>query len=104
MKQIVLSLAPLPAELVKALILQTQGVPDFEVIAGHDMGGEELAEAFSRADAVLGDYTFKQGITGETITNAASIKLIQQPSVGYEHIDVEACSARGIRRTSGTSA
>ena len=62
MKQVVLSLAPLPAELVKALILQTVGVPDFDVVFGHEMSREELTEAMARADVVLGDYTFKQGI------------------------------------------
>lgn len=97
MKQIVLSLAPLPAELVKAFILQTPGVPDFEVTGGHDMTEGELAEAFSRADVVLGDYTFKQGISQGLLARARSLKLIQQPSVGYQHIDAAACRAAGIR-------
>ena len=36
---IVLSLAPLPAEIVKAFILQTPGVPEFEMVAGkRDVG------------------------------------------------------------------
>lgn len=97
MKQIVLSLAPLPAELVKAFILQTPGVPDFEVAGGHDLTGEELAKAFTRADVVLGDYTFKQGISSDLLAGARSLKLIQQPSVGYQHIDAAACRAAGIR-------
>ncbi|HNY64113.1 MAG TPA: 2-hydroxyacid dehydrogenase [Deltaproteobacteria bacterium] len=97
MKQVVLSLAPLPAELVKALILQTQGVPDFDVIEGHGMGQEELEEALSRADAVMGDYTFRQGISSNLVAHARSVKLIQQPSVGYQHIDVGACAAAGIK-------
>lgn len=96
MKQI-LSLAPLPAEIVRALILQTEGVPDFNIVDGHEMNKEDLADALSRSDIVLGDYTFKQGIGPEVLGKAGSIKLIQQPSVGYQHIDVAACSDRGIR-------
>ncbi len=97
MKPVVLSLAPLPADLVKALILQTGGVPDFDVVYGNGMSRRELIEAFARADAVLGDYTFKQGIDREVLERASSLKLIQQPSVGYQHIDINACTQAGIR-------
>jgi phosphoglycerate dehydrogenase-like enzyme len=97
MKQVVLSLAPLPADLVKALILQTGGVPDFDVVFGHEMSRQELAEAIARADVVLGDYTFKQGIDRDVLGKASSVKLIQQPSVGYQHIDVDACTQANIR-------
>jgi glyoxylate reductase len=93
----VLSLAPLPADLVKLLIRQTPDVPDFEVVPGHGLGGHELREALSRADVVLGDYTFKQKIDGQNLSAAERLKFIQQPSVGYQHIDVDACTARGIR-------
>lgn len=93
----VLSLAPLSVELVKLLIRQTPGVPDFEVIPGNEMPKEELIKSFSEADAVLGDYTFKQKITAETVSTARNLKFIQQPSVGYQHIDVDACTARGIK-------
>ena len=31
------------------------------------------------------------------MAKAGPLKLIQQPSVGYQHIDIEACSERGIR-------
>lgn len=97
MKQTVLSLAPLPADLVKALILQTGGVPDFDVVFGHEMSRQELAEVIARADAVLGDYTFKQGIDKEVLGQASSLKLIQQPSVGYQHIDIDACTEAKVR-------
>jgi len=97
MNQIVLSLIPLPAQLVKSLIRRTQGVPDFEVVAGHDMSDEEIKRYFLEADVVLGDYTFKHKITADLLSGARKLKLIQQPSVGYQHIDVEACTARGIK-------
>jgi phosphoglycerate dehydrogenase-like enzyme len=96
MSKIVLSLAPLSAEIVKLLIQQTPDVPDFDVIPGHELSEKEVREAFSNADVVLGDYTFQQAITAETISAAQNLKLIQQPSVGYQHIDVGACTAKGI--------
>jgi len=94
---IVLSMAPLPGELVAAFIRQTPGVPEFEVIAGHDMTDADLRDAAARADVILGDFTFRRSITAEIAAAARKVTLIQQPSVGYQHIDVEACTARRIR-------
>jgi phosphoglycerate dehydrogenase-like enzyme len=96
MARTVLSLAPLQAELVKLLIMQTPGVPDFEVVAGHDMSAEEIRKHILEAEVVLGDYTFKREITADLVSRARNLKFIQQPSVGYQHIDVEACTANGI--------
>jgi phosphoglycerate dehydrogenase-like enzyme len=97
MAKIVFSLAPLSAEIVKFLIQQTPDVPDFEVISGNEMTAEEIKNIFSKADVVLGDYTFKHKITPDTVSETSNLKLIQQPSVGYQHIDVGACTARGIK-------
>lgn len=96
MAHTVVSLAPLPADLVKLLIQQTPGVPEFEVVAGHGRPDEEVRQCIAEADVVLGDYTFKHKITADLVSRARRLKLIQQPSVGYQHIDVEACTARGI--------
>ena len=97
MAKIVLSLSPLSAEIVKLLIKQNPDVPDFEVISGHEMSEEEVKDNFSRADVVMGDYTFNQKITTDTIATSNHLKLIQQPSVGYQHIDVKACTVKGIK-------
>jgi phosphoglycerate dehydrogenase-like enzyme len=98
MEKTLLSMAPIPVEVLKALLVQlSPGVGDTNVIAGHDMSAEELAKAFAKADIVLGDYTFKRGIGRELLAKAGPLKLIQQPSAGYEHIDIKACSERGIR-------
>lgn len=55
-----------------------------------------LAKAFAKADAVLGDYTFRHCIGKELVAKAGPLKLIQQPSAGYDNIDIKACSDRGI--------
>ncbi len=97
MPKMVLTLSPLSADIIKFIISQTPVVPDFEVISGHEMSGEEVRKTFSVVDVVLGDYTFKQKITADIVSAARNLKFIQQPSVGYQHIDVEACTARGIK-------
>lgn len=94
MAKVFFSLAPLPAEIIDLLIRQSPDVSDFEVIDGHEMSAEEIRENISRADIVLGDYTFWHKITADTLSAAHNLKLIQQPSVGYQHIDVAACTAR----------
>jgi len=104
MSQIVLSLAPLSAELVELLIRQTPDVPDFKVIAGHDMDAGQVMEAMKDADVVLGDYTFHQAVTQDMVAGAKRLKVIQQPSVGYQHIDVDACTRHGILVTNTAGA
>jgi len=95
MKKILLSLAPVSVETLKSLIQRSPGVPEFDVIDGHDLGGEELTSAFAKADVVLGTWTFKR-IGKDLVAKAGSLKLIQQPSIGYDNIDLKACSERGI--------
>lgn len=56
----------------------------------------DLQSAIDEADILLGDFTFARQITAATIQNASKLKLIQQPSVGYQHIDVAACAAKKI--------
>jgi D-3-phosphoglycerate dehydrogenase / 2-oxoglutarate reductase len=96
MKKTLLSLAPVPVQQLKILVQRAPGVPEFDVIDGHDMSEEELAKPFARADVVLGTWTFKR-IGKDLVAKAGPLKLIQQPSVGYDNIDIKACSERGIR-------
>ena len=96
MSQVVLSFAPLSAELVELLIRQAPDVPDFAVIAGYDMDAGQIRQAIKDADIVLGDYTFHQAINEDVVAGAKQLRFVQQPSVGYQHIDVDACARRGI--------
>ena len=95
MKKTLLSLAPVSIETLKSLI-QRSGVPEFDIIDAHDMSEEALAEVFAKADVVLGTWTFKR-IGMDLIAKAGPLKLIQQPSIGYDNIDIKACSECGIR-------
>jgi hypothetical protein len=58
MKKILLSLAPISVETLKSLIQRSPGVPELDVIDGHDMSEEELVKAFAKADVVVGTLTF----------------------------------------------
>ena len=86
MKKNLLSLAPVSLETLKSLIQRSPGVPEFDLIDGHDMSGEELAKAYATADVVLGTWTFKR-IGKDLVARAGSVKLIQQPSIGYNNIE-----------------
>lgn len=57
---------------------------------------EAAAEAVADADIVIGDYVFDVAITAQVIERMQRCRLIQQPSVGYQHIDVAAAAGRGI--------
>ena len=57
---------------------------------------ERLAKELAEADIVIGDYTFKVPITAKMVDSMKKVKLIAQPSTGYDHIDLEACKRRGI--------
>jgi phosphoglycerate dehydrogenase-like enzyme len=96
MKKTLLSLAPVPVQQLKSLVQHLPGVPDIDVIDGNSMSPAELAKAFAKADVVLGDYTFKHRIGKELVAKAGPLKLIQQPSSGYDNIDITACSDRRI--------
>jgi phosphoglycerate dehydrogenase-like enzyme len=54
------------------------------------------ADAVGLADIVLGDYLFEVPITRRVIDEMRHCRLIQQPSVGYQQIDVDAATERHI--------
>ncbi|TAL31634.1 MAG: hydroxyacid dehydrogenase [Spirochaetes bacterium] len=98
MKKKIVSMSPLPPDILRMLI-EGAGVSvpdDFEIINANPLEGDALIDAVREADVIMGDYTFNKRITPEIARAAKRVKLIQQPSVGYQNIDVDACTARGI--------
>jgi len=91
-----LCLSPLPVATLRFLLNLSPGIGDTQIITVDDMNDDDVAKAFASADVVLGDFTFKHRIGPDLVAKAGPIKLIQQPSVGYEHIDIKACSSRRI--------
>jgi len=96
----ILVLSPLPEALVQALFdakLAGSAEPlvvDIETYAGSSRA--ELLEAVKGADVIIGDYTFNTVLDEEVLSAAAPCLLVQQPSVGYQHIDVDAAARVGI--------
>lgn len=95
-----LVLSPLPEQLVLALIkmkLEETG-SSAELVAKTCSGTTpgELRESLAWADVVIGDYTFKIALDANAMKAAAPCLLVQQPSAGYQHIDVEAAAREGI--------
>ncbi len=95
----ILVLSPLPAGLVNALLQQSAcgaDIGDVEIESYQGGTREELLAAVARADIIIGDYTFRLGLDAGTLRAAERCKLVQQPAVGYQHIDVEAAAEAGI--------
>ncbi|MEM4494137.1 MAG: 2-hydroxyacid dehydrogenase, partial [Pyrobaculum sp.] len=71
-------------------------IEDIEVVTLFEPNYEEVARQVADADVVVGDYTFRIKIDADLCQKMSKVKLIQQPSTGYDHIDVVACAKRGI--------
>jgi len=67
---------------------------DFVTVSEPDM--DRLKKELMDTDVVIGDFTFKVPITAEMCDSMTKVKLIAQPSTGYDHIDIAACRGKGI--------
>lgn len=98
MKKKIVSLCTLGPELL-SMMIRGNGCTcpdDVEVIGAHHLPDSEIAGLLRDADIIFGDYTFIKSITGEMARAAKKARLVQQPSVGYQNIDVDAFTAAGI--------
>jgi phosphoglycerate dehydrogenase-like enzyme len=95
-----LVLSPLPEALVKALfdarVAEGGAEYEVEILTYSGETREELEKAVSWADVIIGDYTFNTAMDEAVMRAAAPCLLIQQPSVGYQHIDTDAAASAGI--------
>lgn len=97
----VVVLSPVPEALIKMWatpIAQKYGIPieDIDVVTIFEPNYEEVARQVADADVVVGDYTFRVKINADLCQKMSKVRLIQQPSTGYDHIDIGACAKRGI--------
>ena len=97
----IVSFTPYPAEILRALFMPLaeemgfQGELEFKVI--RDLSDRErLQRELEDADVVIGDFTFEIPIDRDMIMHMKRVRLIQQPSTGYDHIDIEAAREAGI--------
>lgn len=85
---LVVSTAPVPPELfVGALPEGTRVIR---------VGADEVVAAVPDAEVIIGDWEHRIRITREVAEAARRCRLIQQPSAGYENIDIAAAAAAGI--------
>ncbi|HOT43881.1 MAG TPA: 2-hydroxyacid dehydrogenase [Spirochaetota bacterium] len=98
MKKKIVSLSTLGPELLMVM-MRNNGIVDpdnVEVIGANHLPDRNIVELVKDADVIFGDFCFNKNITAEMARAAKKAKLIQQPSVGYQNIDVEACTGAGI--------
>jgi phosphoglycerate dehydrogenase-like enzyme len=94
----VVSLSPLPTSLVRSFFASQAsrlGI-DVEVIGISKYDLATFQKELPLADYIIGDYSFAIPITAEMVDLMMKVKLIQEPSTGYDHIDTEACKKKGI--------
>jgi glyoxylate reductase len=93
---IIVNMTPLPSALVRSLIsMYAQGLA-VEVVDAYGKPKESILAQLERAHIVIGDYTFRMKIGKEELDRMKHVKLIAQPSTGYDHIDVEYAAKKGI--------
>ena len=94
----VLILSPMPEGLIRLFFAESMEKYKIEAHfkTVNDPDTEKLKAELEDADIVIGDYTFKIPITSDMVGAMNKVRLIAQPSTGYEHIDLAACKKKGI--------
>jgi len=94
----VLVLSPMPEGLIRLFFAESLEKDKIEAdfVTINDPGSETLSKELAEADVIIGDYTLKVPITAAMVDSMSKVKLIAQPSTGYDHIDLAACRRKGI--------
>jgi phosphoglycerate dehydrogenase-like enzyme len=92
----ILSTIPLPGELLREPLKTRIPGLDFSIADAHRASEEKLLAEVADADIILGDYTGATLITRRVAAAGKRLKFIQQPSVGYNNIDINACREMNI--------
>jgi lactate dehydrogenase-like 2-hydroxyacid dehydrogenase len=94
----VLVLSPMPEGLIRLMF--AEAIEKYKIEAEfrtvNDPDPQNLKQELRDADVIIGDYTFRIPITAEMVESMSRVKLIAQPSTGYDHIDLAACRRKGI--------
>jgi glyoxylate reductase len=89
----VVSTSPLPLDAVRRFVPKDA---EADIVIVDPRTEDAAVEAVRGADIVIGDYVFQIPITRRVVEAMDACSLIQQPSTGYQQIDVEAAAERGI--------
>jgi phosphoglycerate dehydrogenase-like enzyme len=95
----ILVLSPVPEEVVKTLLeakVTDEQIRDIRLVCYAGSSKKELVEAVSDAYVIIGDYTNNIAMDAEVIRAAKECVFIQQPSTGFQHIEVDEAARQGI--------
>jgi phosphoglycerate dehydrogenase-like enzyme len=92
------SFSPLPEGVINSFFAQAIAKYHLKIYVTvlNEPSLEQIKKEVADADYIIGDYSFRIPITSEIVSAMKKVKLIQQPSTGYEHIDIVACREKGI--------
>ena len=98
------ALAPLPAELLQALVAPVG--EDVQVVVPETRDRAGVRAVLAESDIVLGDWTAELGLGPEDVVDGPRLRFVQQPSVGVEHYDLDGLAAAGVAvaNTAGANA
>jgi glyoxylate reductase len=86
--------APLPTDAVRRFFADAGS--DVDVVVVEPRTEAAAADAMIDADIVIGDYSFEIPIRRAAIDRMTRCRLIQQPSAGFQQIDIDAAAERKI--------
>lgn len=92
----VVCFSPVPSPVLEQWLVAQSGQAGLKVVSIDECSGDSWEESLANAEVVLGDYTFRHWIDEPFLARLPKLRFVQQPSVGYQHIDLEACRRRGV--------
>ena len=94
----ILVFSPLPEGIIASLFAEPASKYNLALnfVTINELDVARIKKELVDTDIVIGDFTFKIPITAEMCEAMTKVKLIQQPSTGYDHIDLAACAKRGV--------
>ena len=84
---LVVSTSPVPPEFFEG------SLPGSRVVAA---GQDELLRLAPEAAVIIGDWSHRVKVNAAVVERATACRLIQQPTAGYDNIDVDAAARAGI--------
>jgi phosphoglycerate dehydrogenase-like enzyme len=87
-----LALPPLDAELLASLFADLP----VDLVVPSERTPDAVLEAAAGAEIVLGDWSGALRLPAEVFAASSRLAFVQQPSVGIDSVDVEACTSAGV--------
>jgi glyoxylate reductase len=92
-----LSFSPVPSTLLHQWLAAHMGATPLRVVSIDELPESDRRPVMAEAEVALGDYTFRGPVNEALLAQMPRLKFLQQPSAGFEHIDLQACQAHGVQ-------